>query len=465
MRSGVNLTFRIAAILLVGFILLQLTVVVLVTLPHYGSDDRPYNLPLPGEVAAMVAAIEVAIPSQRPALVGALDGSLYTVRIAAAQPVVANVPPDSALISLAQSYRTILPGRAVAIASRPPLFGGLVRTGPSLTRWLLPVTLAVQLNSGEVLIIDSGPSRLVRGFLRQRALMGALGGAFVLFVLGLTLRQMTRPIVHLSRGIRQFAGALDAPDLPVEGSREMRELASTYNEMKARIAGLVAERTRVLAAVAHDLRTYLTRLRLRAEFIDVPEQRVRAIADLDEMAQLLDDTLMFAGPRRVAPRAAVDLAGELAARVAVRREIGQTIEAEIGASPALILARPLALRRIFDNLLDNAVHYGATVVEVALVRADADWAVTIGDRGPGVAPDLLERLGQPFERGEPSRNRTSGGAGLGLAIVRALVDEESGRLTLANRIGGGFIATVRFKAEQQELLKQNEATEWTRASK
>lgn len=450
MHAGANLTFRIAAILLGGFILLQLTVVALMTLPQPGGGDRPYNLPLPGEAAAMVAAIEAVAPSRRPALLGALDGSLYTVRIAAMTPAAAMLPPDPALVALVQNYRAVLPGRVVTMTSRPPLLGGLFRTGPLLTRWLIPVMLAVRLNTGEVLVVDSGPSRLVRSFLRQRALMGALGGTFVLLVLGLALRQMTRPIVRLSHGIRQFAGALDAPDLAVEGSREMRELAGAYNEMKARIAGLVAERTRVLAAVAHDMRTYLTRLRLRAEFIDAPEQRARAVADLDEMALLLDDTLVFAGQRRVPPRAVVDLAAELAACIAVRRELGHAIDSGGGDCAAMIVATPLALRRIFDNLLDNAARYGAGVIGVTLTRAGADWQVAIADRGPGVPPALLERLGQPFERGEPSRNRANGGAGLGLAIVRALVDEQGGRLVLANRSGGGFVATVLFGAASQD---------------
>jgi signal transduction histidine kinase len=201
----------------------------------------------------------------------------------------------------------------------------------------------------------------------------------------------------------------------------------------------------MLAGIAHDMRTYLTRLRLRAEFIDDAEQRSKAAADLDEMAALLDDTLLFAKrDARMAPQARrIDLAAELSAIVALRADMGDAIMLGAVPSDLAIEATPIALRRMLANLIDNGVRHGGHVS--VDVTADAR-AITISvvDDGPGVPPETLARLGEPFGRLDPSRNRETGGAGLGLAIVRALADREGATIRFANRFEGGFLAAVCF---------------------
>ncbi|HEX4273343.1 MAG TPA: ATP-binding protein, partial [Rhizomicrobium sp.] len=206
---------------------------------------------------------------------------------------------------------------------------------------------------------------------------------------------------------------------------------------------LMNERTRILAAIAHDLRTYLTRLRLRTDFILDAEQQERAIHDLDEMGLLLEDTLMFAreasAPHQVPP--AMDVEREIRDFVGLRHEMGEPVtHADVGHE---IWARcaPLAFRRMLANLTDNAIRYGKGAR--LSTRLDGDMVrISVEDRGPGVPPEAIDRLMRPYERLEPSRGRGTGGAGLGLAIVKALANTQGGDLTIENVSGGGLRAVI-----------------------
>jgi signal transduction histidine kinase len=442
MLLGSNLATRIIALLLIGFVLLQLILFTALALPGHGSGVRPYNLPLPVEVAAMAHAIETAPPPRRPALVSALNGSLFSVHLMRRYaPSVGEPAPD--LEALRAGYVAALPGHIVAIEGAPGRLGRAIRERPGPLHYLSPIRIAVTLNDGEALVIDSRASAFVRDYLRQRALQGLLGGLVVLGALIVAVRQTTRPLVHMSEGVRRFATTLDAPDLPVTGSQEVRDLSTAFNDMKGRIGGLVADRTRILAAVAHDMRTYLTRLRLRAEYIDDPEQRARAVADLEEMALLLDDTLLFArtdGGTPARPER-LDLRAELATIVADRQEIGQAVTLNASASVE-IMADRLALRRMLANLIDNGLRYGS-IVSVTL-DVGGDTRVIVSDNGPGVPAGMLARLGLPYARLDPSRDRSSGGAGLGLAIVRALADQAGARLEIANGDPHGLVVALIF---------------------
>ncbi len=280
MTVGFNLSLRITAILLGGFVLLQALVWATMALPSRGADQRPYNLPRPAQVAAMAQALEATPSGRRAALVEAFNGSLYTVRILAEPPPAGG--SDAALDRLRAGYAQALPDRPVTVTGRRSRLGRIIGSRPRASRFLAPVTLAVPLRGGEVLAIDSRPSPLVGAFLRRRAFIGALGGLVLLAGLALAVRQTTRPLARMSAGVRRLSSDLDAPDLPLAGSREVRDLSSAFNEMKARIKSLMSERTRVLAAIAHDMRTYLTRLRLRIELIDDPAQRHRKLV-LDEL--------------------------------------------------------------------------------------------------------------------------------------------------------------------------------------
>jgi signal transduction histidine kinase len=309
------------------------------------------------------------------------------------------------------------------------------------------VRISVSPVAGGTLVLDSRPSDAARADMRRRAWRGAVAVLLVLGALLFAIRQTTRPIARLNEGVRRFGSALSAPDVVPAGSAELRELAVAFNDMKARIAGLVEERTRILAAVAHDLRTYLTRLRLRADYIVDDEQRSRAENDLSEMAALLDDTLLFAKPRqRRSFGQSINVADELVAVASIRRDAGQEVSVDLeGIGRATtIMVDPLSLRRMLANLLDNGLRYGSHVM-LAASQSGSAVAISVCDDGPGVPDELLRRLGEPYLRVESSRDRSTGGAGLGLAIVRALAAENGAELQLAN-LAPGFRASILFPA-------------------
>jgi signal transduction histidine kinase len=265
-------------------------------------------------------------------------------------------------------------------------------------------------------------------------------------MLVLAVRQTTRPVSQLAHEVARFGDHLDAKALPLRGPRELRELSAAFNTMQGRIRGLMDERTRMLAAIAHDLRTYLTRLTLRAEFIVDEAQRAKAGSDLAEMSQLLDDTLLFA--RQDAGRGdgarSVDVRHELETLVALRLEMGQAVLLAPEAAGAA-WASPLALRRMVDNLIDNAARYGGAVTVDARPLGHRVEIMVLDD-GPGLPSGALETITAPFVRGEASRNRRTGGAGLGLSIVQALAKGQRGRLILTNRPEGGLSAMIDLPA-------------------
>lgn len=442
MTIGSNLSLRLAAIMLIGFILLQLLIAA-VALPSSGTGGRPYNLPRPAEAAALADAIDRAPEGERAGLVEALDGALYSLHLVPRLP--ARWKSSDDLDDLAASYRAAARGHIVSVDGRRPRFGRLIGTAPRPARLLAPVRVAIGLESGGVLLITSQPSSEARAYLQSRALVGAIGGLVLLIVLMLAVRQTTRPLGLLSKGVRRFAGDLDAPDLPVSGPREVRDLAIAFNDMKAQIRALLGERTRVLGAIAHDLRTYLTRLRLRAEFIDDAEHRARAVRDLDEMTSLVNDTL-FLADRDAAPPAQpqhVLLASVLREIVEAHVEFGDSVKLKSVDDDAAIAATPLALRRVLDNLITNGLRHGSHVTVAAHVR-DAAVDIVVEDDGPGVPAEALSRLGLPFQRFDPSRSRETGGAGLGLAIVRALAGRDHAEVIFEQGASKGLRVTLRY---------------------
>ncbi|WP_287103313.1 ATP-binding protein, partial [Brevundimonas sp.] len=235
----------------------------------------------------------------------------------------------------------------------------------------------------------------------------------------------------------------------VEGTREVRQAALALNAMQTRLQALIAERARVLAAVAHDLQTPLTRLRLRVEKVADETLRAQLIADLAAMQHLVREGLDLARlETRIEPIVPVDLDALLSALCEDAAEAGQPVVFVQGCG-AVRPTRPLALRRCLTNLIDNAVRHGGD----AAVRAEVEGETVrliVRDHGPGVPEDRLEALFEPFYRLDPSRSRDSGGSGLGLTIARRMAEIAGGRLTLANAADGGMEATVTFAPDEKQ---------------
>lgn len=445
-----NLSSRIAAILLAGLmILLVLGAALLIWPSEDGGGVRFYQLPQPAEAVAMVEALDASPRSARPAVMKALDTGVIRATLDASFPkALRRARPADARDPGYAAYARALAGRAWRIEV---LRGGRLRDGFMPGRAAL--RLSVRLEDGSVLTLRRRAPEAARRYLGRVTLACAALLAVTLLMILVAVRQTTRPVESLARAVARFGDDLDAAPLPPGGPREIRELSAAFNTMRDRIRGLVDERTRMLAAIAHDLRTYLTRLTLRAEFIADAEQRTKATRDLAEMSQLLDDTLLFA--RQEAGRGEgarlIEVRRELESLVALRAEMGQVLTLSAGA-PVTALVSPVALRRMLNNLVDNAVAYGGGVTLEAQV-ADGEARVAVLDRGPGLPDAVLARVTAPFERGEASRNRRTGGAGLGLSIVQALAQAQGGRLVLANREGGGLMATIALPTPIGRLAK------------
>jgi signal transduction histidine kinase len=216
--------------------------------------------------------------------------------------------------------------------------------------------------------------------------------------------------------------------------------------MADRIRRFVQDRTELLTAIGHDLRTPITRLKLRAEFVEDDEQRGKILADLEELEAMVSATLAFGRDARTTePVSPLDLAELLRTILDEAGDANPDVLEKLqyqGPAHLTVQARSLALKRVFVNLIANAVNYGGSAT-VRLAKPDNRMVVVeIEDDGPGIPPGELERVFEPFHRGEPSRNRETGGVGLGLPIARNIMRAHGGDVTIANRPTGGAKATV-----------------------
>jgi len=251
----------------------------------------------------------------------------------------------------------------------------------------------------------------------------------------------------LVRPLRRLAAAADAigrgPDVPVveSGPQEVRHVARAFNSMQARLHRLVDDRTEALAAVSHDLRTPITRLRLRAGFLEDQEMQAAIDADLDEMEAMIEATLAYLrGDFESEPKQVTDLAALLSTLVDQVSDAGMDA-AYHGPNHVAVELHPSLVKRAFANLVNNAVTYGGRAC-VTLAVLESCIQVTVEDEGPGIPDADLERVFLPFQRLDASRNRGTGGVGLGLAIARRGVENDGGQLRLANRQVGGLCALV-----------------------
>jgi len=258
-------------------------------------------------------------------------------------------------------------------------------------------------------------------------------------VLYLMTRTITRPLTDLARAADAVGRGERHAALRESGARELREATHAFNVMQERLHRYLDSRTHVLAALSHDLRTPLTRLKLRVESLDDDALRERFVADLDEMITMVSNGLNLFKGLDDEPTRPTDV-GELLADL--RREfaeLGGEVEI-VGAAEAFVVVKPQALKRCLTNLISNAIKYGerATVV----VEDGADLVLRVQDDGPGIPAESLEQVFEPFFRLESSRNSTTGGVGLGLGIARDIAQAHGGSLVLRNRSPHGLEATL-----------------------
>jgi signal transduction histidine kinase len=254
-------------------------------------------------------------------------------------------------------------------------------------------------------------------------------------------RRLSRSLARFVAAAEEFGRSAEAPPIPEVGPVELTIATKAFNRMQERLRRFVQDRTQMLAAISHDLRTPLTRMRLRAEFVDDEDQRSKMLHDISEMETMISATLAFARDDITRePRKEEDLDELLDHLCEAMGETGQEAR-YIAVGPVPVRCSALALRRAFANLLENAVKYGQRA-RVALKQAPGQVIVEIDDDGPGIPADMQETVFQPFFRLESSRNRDTGGVGLGLSVARTIIRGHGGDITLANRAEGGLRATI-----------------------
>lgn len=273
--------------------------------------------------------------------------------------------------------------------------------------------------------------------------------AGVVAALSFGLGRITGPLRRLVVAADRLGRGEDMPMLPISGPREVRALSEAFAQMQTRLTHLISDRTRMLAALGHDLRSPITALRLRAEMVDDDETRERMTATLDEMQDMVETTLAYArGVTTDEPAQPIELGPLLSDLVAEVSETGALVRLEPIPDVTMRLRRT-PIRRAFRNILENAQRYGGG----ATVRLNLDGPVVrivVSDNGPGIAPDAIEHVFDPFVRLESSRSRETGGTGLGLSIARSILRVHGGDVTLANRPEGGLDAVIVLPVAERE---------------
>ena len=263
----------------------------------------------------------------------------------------------------------------------------------------------------------------------------------VVAVSALAVRRLVRPLTTLARAADELGRDIQRPPLPEEGPEEVRRAARAFNTMQQRIVRYVEDRGRLLAAVSHDLKTPITRLRLRAEMLEDEAVREKFQGDLEEMERMVTATLDFMrGLDEKEPMRPVEL-GALLESLADEFEALYPHPVTVGGEAAPYPARPTALKRCLRNLMENGLRYGGAL-EVVVVDGDKQLTLRLLDEGPGIPEELIEGLFEPFRRLEESRAPESGGSGLGLGIARNIARAHGGEVSLHNRPEGGLEARV-----------------------
>jgi signal transduction histidine kinase len=301
--------------------------------------------------------------------------------------------------------------------------------------------LSARLSDGQWLNARLGTPGQPPLFTPELALPTLLLYLFVVTAAVLIALRLARPLRQLTRAAEAFQGRNEPAIVTPAGPSDLRNAILAFNAMNERVVTLLEEKDRTLGAIGHDLRTPLASLRIRAENVEPEEERERMIRTIEEMSATLDDILVLARSGRAREAAErIDVAALIGHIADEYRERGEAVAFD-ATGDCVVEAQPSFLRRAVRNLIDNALKYGKDVA-IEVTAHDRQVLIAVLDRGPGVPDAELERISGAFYRAEPSRNRETGGAGLGLAIAQSIVDAHGGELRFANREGGGLGATI-----------------------
>ena len=438
-----TLAARLALIVIVGLMVIAIFSMAL----FYATSLRETEAarPSPARLAALATLIERTPPEARGLVLDAASSPQFVVRIATAAQIHGT---GEAMAKLRETYAAALDGRTIEVAT-----GGLHASEPRfprLARLLAANALEfrIALRTGETLVIDAQPRLPVTRFGLPVGFGAGLFGTVVALLALLVMQRETRPLARLAAAVDRVDLAADPPLLPKarRSAPEIRSVISAFNRLQGRLSEMLRARMTLIGGIAHDVRTFATRLRLRVEQIPDPAEQQCAIADIDDMIRLLDDALLSsrAGGGGLSQEL-VDVVALVRAEVDDRRVQGDaadvTVDEEL--SEAVVLGDRLALRRVIANVVDNAIKYGRAAHARIGLRLDRVRFI-VDDEGSGIPAARRQAMLEPFNRLETSRNRATGGAGLGLAVVRSLVEAHGGTVEILAAPAGGARVIVEF---------------------
>jgi signal transduction histidine kinase len=427
---------QIAALVVASIVALHLIITV-TFLIHRPDQIEPSIDRRHGQLAAAVQLLGAASATERPRL-------LDDIKRAFPQFDIENLVSDAA--------------PAAKSPSAPELRGLHRRLGPNYLVFSLAHDdnlhkVGIALPDGAMLSANLLQDQRPRPFWSGPWMMTLLFAVISVGLLSLwAARALTAPLSSFAKAAEEFSLDGAAAPLPERGPAEIRSVAKALNRMRQRITGLIDDRTKMLAAISHDLRTPITRMRLRSEFIEDDGHRSRMLHDLDQMRSMLESVLSFLrNDRKLESMTLADIASTLQLITDQFTDMGHKVVYE-GPQHAMATVRPDDLHRSVTNLVENAVKFGAETT-VRLIASLDVMTIEVEDDGPGISDARKDIMLEPFVRGDDARNMDeASGFGLGLSIARSIVLAHSGELSLNDREPHGLIVRIRLPIRQQTRL-------------
>lgn len=448
---------RLVLVLVVGLLLAQALSAAFNLRERAQAIERVSGLRWAQRAADAIHILDTLSPAQRPRVSAILSSRRWRIEPGAQPPAQAPGPAAVPEVrELRAGLRELLgPGRnlvvqAMQTAHEPSGFTPL--------RWLIGrrhppvVRIDAQLRDGAWVRIaqrrSNFPAHWPHGLLVKLVVLFCA----VLLLALLAVTWITRPLSVLARAALKLGQDIHRPPLPETGPREVRRAARAFNGMQARLVRYIDSRVQLFTAISHDLKTPITRLRLRAELLGDPAVREKITQDVAEMESMVGATLAFLRDADAYEAARpVDINALLHSLQADAEELGHPVSVT-GQAMKTYTAQPQALRRCVTNLIDNALRYGASAA-ISVEDGPERLVIRVCDRGLGIPPDQLERVMEPFYRVDHSRSRDTGSTGLGLAIAQNIAQAHGGTLTLRNRPEGGLEATLALPRDAANALE------------
>lgn len=409
----------------------------------------------------IVRLLDSATPKERERLLSAIGSP--TTRITLGGKPESTTPPSTPSVLLREHLRRILPPanhvevevaewpareRPAQVADHP--HRAMMRKMPMHRPWAFmhggmvsadALRIHVQLQDGAWVRLEKAvpkallewPSRIIWTLLFMLVT--------VLLLSLVAVRWTTKPLRMLADAATRLGRDMEHPPLRTDGPSEVAEAAHAFNTMQLRLARFISDRSRILAAVSHDLKTPITRLRLRSELLEDGELGEKIRNDLDDMERMVGETLEFMRGAEVSEKSQpVDIIALIESIQDDAEEAGWSVTVPETNVPPYV-GKPSALKRCLTNLIENAVRYGDCAT-ITVSDTPTELKITVGDDGPGVPESELEKLFDPFYRLDTSRSQHTGGSGLGLSIARNIARAHGGNVTLKNRTNGGLNAKL-----------------------